>query len=79
MTVGVTFLTGSSVRSDCYAYIGGERIDDRETVMRILDSQLDEMKEASEGISREIESDLGDFRDALKSDDIMFESENKRI
>ena len=47
--------------------------------MRILDSQLDEMKEASEGISREIETDLGDFRDALKSDDIMFESENKRI
>lgn len=79
MTVGVTLLTGSSVKSDCYAYIGGERIDDRETVMRILDSQLDEMKEASEGISREIESDLGDFRDALKSDDIMFESENKRI
>ena len=48
--------------TECYAYVGGERIDNQAAVLQLMENQLGEMASATTDISREVEDELEDFR-----------------
>lgn len=53
---------------ECYAYVGGERIESEEVIRALMADQLEEMSEASEDVSRQITDDLDDFRGLFDSE-----------
>lgn len=53
---------------ECVAYIGGERIENESTVMRLIAGQLDEMSAASEAVDKGIDDDLSDIREIMDFD-----------
>ena len=59
-----------SDRSGMIAYVGGVRIENPQEIMKIIDTQLNEIGESSEFISRTVSADLDDIRDALNSEGI---------
>lgn len=79
LTVVVSMLFGTSHTSGCFAYVGGERINDRELVMQMMTDQLNEMSEASVNITDQIERDMDDFRNAIGHDDLINESEKIQL
>lgn len=64
----VAHFSGTSAAQECYAYVGGRRVVDNESVMSLMDSQLEEMGAAGEDIRDEIMSDFADIR--LAAEDI---------
>lgn len=54
-----------SMTSECFAYVGGVRMDNDELVMSLVSAQLGEMSQASGILREEVAGDLKDIRDAL--------------
>lgn len=54
-------------QGECVAYLNGQRVSDRETVMELMFSDLGDMGEASAGIDADIAIDLGDMANAINS------------
>lgn len=54
----------------CMAYVGGERIDDKDAVMSLINEQLSEMSAVSAEVGNEIAGDFNDIRDALSVEDL---------
>lgn len=50
---------------ECIAYVDGSRIVDEHAVMGIIDAQLGEMGEAADDVSRQMESDFSEIREAM--------------
>lgn len=50
---------------ECIAYVDGHRIVDEHAVMGIIDVQLGEMGEAADDVSRQMESDFDQIREAM--------------
>ena len=50
---------------ECIAYVDGSRIVDEHAVMGIIDAQLGEMGEAADDVSRQMESDFDQIREAM--------------
>ncbi|MDE5585645.1 MAG: hypothetical protein K2I92_04780 [Muribaculaceae bacterium] len=57
-------------RSCMIAYVGGVRIENPQEIMKIIDTQLNDIGESSEFISQTVSADLDDIRDALNGEGI---------
>lgn len=67
--VGVFFLTTShtsGTQSECYAYVGGERIEDRDQIESIMKVQMCDMGDAADEVEKQLAEDLGDFKGLFK-------------
>lgn len=53
--------------NECYAYIGGERIENEAIIRSLVTSQLEEMSIASDEINSQIATDLSDFHGLLET------------
>lgn len=54
--------TRLSASESCYAYIGGELIENEAVIDKIIASQLEEIGEVSDSVNLQIDNDLIDFR-----------------
>lgn len=59
------FLMPKHTEGECFAYIGGERVESEEIVRSLMADQLGEMSEASDEVARQVATDFDDFRDAF--------------
>lgn len=53
-----------------YAYVGGVKIENHHEIMKIIDTQLNDIGESSDLFSKTLSTDLDDIREALTADDI---------
>lgn len=61
------FFSGMSGRNnECYAYVNGERVENKTQIRLLMQGQLKEMSEASDEIQRQIREDINDFHDLLE-------------
>lgn len=65
--IGVKLIFGNDSPSECYAYVGIERITDRAAVEESILNDLEVISEASEDIDNDINTDLQLMRDAFQS------------
>lgn len=56
--------------SSMFAYVGGVKTENPHEIMKIIDTQLNDIGESSDLFSRTISTDLDDIREALTADDI---------
>lgn len=61
---------GASVSYDCYAYVDGVFISDRQEISSLIDMQLSDMEYASGNIREVVSSDLEDMSDAFNFEEI---------
>lgn len=62
---GAFFLTtsqSSAPQSECYAYVGGERIEDKNQIESIMKIQMCDMGDAADEVEKQLAEDLGDFK-----------------
>lgn len=55
-------VSGRTDGGECYAYVGGERIDNQTVVLQLMEGQLSEISTAKTDIAKEVEDDLEDFK-----------------
>ena len=55
---------------ECYAYIDGELIENRQEVESLISSQLSDMRIASDETSRQVISELDDIREAISMENM---------
>ncbi|MEZ3550565.1 MAG: hypothetical protein K1W02_07520 [Muribaculaceae bacterium] len=65
VTFAFSLIMPQNTPSECFAYIGGERCEDREVVMTLMANELGEMSEAADEIENLINADLNDFSEVL--------------
>ncbi len=63
LTVWESVETG--INNECYAYVNGQRVENETQIRLLVESQLEEMSEASDEIQNQISADFNDFRDIL--------------
>ncbi|MDE6379225.1 MAG: hypothetical protein K2L11_02035 [Muribaculaceae bacterium] len=60
----------SSRDSVMIAYVDGVKVEDHDEIMKIIDTQLNDIGESSELFAQTVTTDLDDIREALISDDL---------
>lgn len=60
----------SGFSGDMVAFVGGKKVANPSVIMKIVDTQLNDIGESSEFLDLEIASDLEDIREALNNDGI---------
>lgn len=56
----------NSSASDCYAYVDGKKIVDKNEIEQLVSSDLSDMGDASEDVALQVNDDLNDFKGLLK-------------
>lgn len=67
--LSLTFRLASSDSQECFAYVGGERIENEEFVRNLMMEQLNDIQEARTDVDDQINTDFEDFRTAFEQID----------
>lgn len=71
LTVGILLhYQAPQNESPMFAYVGGVKTENPHEIMKIIDTQLNDIGEYSDMFSRTLSTDLDDIREALTADDI---------
>ncbi|MDE6303342.1 MAG: hypothetical protein K2M01_00830 [Paramuribaculum sp.] len=65
MIAGLMMSRGDAFQTGSYAYSGGERIENLQQIMSIVESQMSDMSEAQSDMLNEVSADLDDIRSAM--------------
>lgn len=63
-----SFKDTSAKHEAYYAYVGGERIENKAEILSLIEAQLNEVSDAQENVNITISNDLGEFRDVLNDE-----------
>lgn len=65
LIAGVMVSRGDALQAGSYAYSGGERIENLQQILSIVEGQMSDMSEAQSDMFNEVTADLDDIRSAM--------------